>query len=533
MGGFHNFTKWLAVRNHAAGLFVLSETQLQRHLHSTIHTEFSADHVLLSPGQDEKHFTGVAVLAKRASFWAAKSVVWPQDHPRYKFWADDRLLCTQLWCGAGDLSIFCYAVYCPSGARWEAARKSYTHKLLRAVLDDMTARGDVYSFLAGDFNLQVEESFLLRQWKFEGPFYDCSLKSSPDMRDANTCHQGKGSKIDFIWVSRSAYDLVSNYRVDKQRCFPTHSMLSVTWHFPQASQVRRTQKQVATYPPLQPPADDSVLLEAPPSAALQHSIANGDLNTAFHIWCRQAEALLAQIASKQGHHVDISSKAHRGDIKFQDVRFHPPVRGAQATTLVDRKLYKALSRAQEVQKARPGYRRAVTWRNVSDVVNVLKEPYKEQLVQTLHAADGPQAANQAVSILQRAIEQQHQVNRKQRLDNWKRDLRSSDAKQSAWLAKHRRKGILPVATDGRTSTASLAGRAKFIREAWSKNYTAHKNGEPGFRQFISHYGPTLRKAVSQDPRSSRGMPGQWWHAATPPSGGRRQADSHPRQLIGT
>ena len=163
VGGFHNSTKWLSLRNHPADLLVLSETQLQRHLHASICTEFSAYPTILSPGQDEKHFTGVAVFAKRTRFWAARTVTWPSGHPCHRmFWADNRLLCTQLWCGAGDTSIFCYAVYCPSGACWEAPKKAYTHALLQSIRDDVIQRGDVVAILAGDLNLQVEDSFLLR-----------------------------------------------------------------------------------------------------------------------------------------------------------------------------------------------------------------------------------------------------------------------------------------------------------------------------------------------------------------------------------
>ena len=247
VGGFHNSSKWMALRSHAADLFVLSETQLQRHLHSTINIEFAKFHTPLSPGQDDKHFTGVAVLARRSRFWAARTIQWAPDHPCYRFWADNRLLCTQLWCGAGDASIFCYAVYCPSGARWEASKKSYAHALLQAVRDDLIQQGDVAAILAGDFNLQVEDSFLLRQWRFDGPFYDVSTKAPPDIRDQPTCHHGtKGSKIDFVWVSRIAYDLVGTYSVSKLPLFKSHSVLRVSVHVPSSSQVRRTQRRVAS-----------------------------------------------------------------------------------------------------------------------------------------------------------------------------------------------------------------------------------------------------------------------------------------------
>ena len=74
---------------------------------------------------------------------AARAVSWPPDHR-----ADNPVVCTPLWCGAGDLSTLGYAAYCPSGARWEAPKKAYAHALLQAVRDDLLSRGDVVAVKA-------------------------------------------------------------------------------------------------------------------------------------------------------------------------------------------------------------------------------------------------------------------------------------------------------------------------------------------------------------------------------------------------
>ena len=171
------------------------------------------------------------------------------------------------------------------------------------------------------------------------------------------------------------------------------------------------------------------------------------------------------------------------------------MKGEAATTMVDRKLYKALCRVQEVGKARAGYRRSLTWQHVHEVLPHLHSPFREQLSQLLQTPDGAQSADAATVILQRAIAQQSQINRFQRLNTWKRQMRSSVADQSNWLARRRRRQVLPVASDGHQATASMQGRAKIIRDAWSRIYEAHKSGEPSFHGLLAAYGPTLQRAA--------------------------------------
>ena len=264
---------------------------------------------------------------------------------------------------------------------------------------------------------------------------------------------------------------------------------------PTSVQVRRTQKQVVALPALTPPDSPHLILKPHESPSFQQDLNESRVTEAFYTWSKQAEQVLLRVAQQQGHQVNASTCAHRGKIKFQDIRYFPAVRGEQATTMTDRKLHKALCRVLEVQKARAGYRRSTTWANTPEVLPHLHEPYRQQPAELLQGLDRPQTATAAQVVLERAIEQQYQLKRAQRLSSWKRSMRSSVSDQSQWFAKRRRRQVLPVAADSGQTTASLSGRAKIIREAWSKIYSAHQHGEPSLRSFLDKYGPTLKRAV--------------------------------------
>ena len=169
----------------------------------------------------------------------------------------NRFICVQIWHGAGDTSFFVDGLYCPSGGRWEAPKKAYTHRLLQAVQDDIIQRGNVSAILCGDNNLDFSDSVVLRRWFFEGPWHDTSALATSAQRDLPTCHHGKGSRIDFLFVTRPLYDQTTSYETVKPADFPTHSAVSVRIRAPQPVQVRRTQKPVSRLPFLAGPHPNS------------------------------------------------------------------------------------------------------------------------------------------------------------------------------------------------------------------------------------------------------------------------------------
>ena len=93
--------------------------------------------------------------------WASKLITWESYHPCHFAFIDNRLICVQVWAGKGDLPIFFYTAYAPSGARWDADKRAYAHRMLHAIEHDIAERGDIAALLVGDLNLQVQDSAVL------------------------------------------------------------------------------------------------------------------------------------------------------------------------------------------------------------------------------------------------------------------------------------------------------------------------------------------------------------------------------------
>lgn len=175
IGGFSDPTKWLAIKQIDFDTLALSETHLQFHTQHSLHIKFPNHHFIHSPGKDGKHYTGVALLTKKAICWSHKLVEWPKDSPCYSFFQDNRLMCVQFWTGDGSSCIFVYIAYNPSGARWETDKKTYSHRLFEAVNQDLQQRGDITAIFCGDFNLTIEDSEILQRWYKHGPWFDSHM----------------------------------------------------------------------------------------------------------------------------------------------------------------------------------------------------------------------------------------------------------------------------------------------------------------------------------------------------------------------
>ena len=248
IGGFAEPTKWLAAKQFDTDLLVLSETHLQPHIQHSLYLQFPDYHLVHSVGKNDKHFTGISMLIKKKLCWAHQTISWTSDNPCHKFFKDNRLLGIQLWCGTGNSCIFLYAAYLPSGARWETEKRKYSHECLEAITEDIKQRGDIPAILLGDLNLTVDDSKLLQQWNKSGTWIDVNLTAGPDTRNQNTCHQGKGSRIDFILASPNMFDLMNNYQVIPAQNCSNHSLVQAQVAIPLAEQIRRTQRAVRTIP---------------------------------------------------------------------------------------------------------------------------------------------------------------------------------------------------------------------------------------------------------------------------------------------
>ena len=139
-------------------------------------------------------------------------------------------------------------------------KKTYSHRLFEAVNQDLQQRGDITAIFCGDFNLIIEDSQILQRWYKHGPCFDSHVTGTPESRHNATCHQGKGSRIDFTLASKCAFDLVSGYQSKKIPFSSNHSLVEVKLAVPKACQVRRTQRMPVVIPELQVPSSQEQIL---------------------------------------------------------------------------------------------------------------------------------------------------------------------------------------------------------------------------------------------------------------------------------
>ena len=440
----------------------------------------------------------MTILIRRDAVWAVRPVTWPRDHPCRAFYEDNRLVAAQVFLGAGNISLFIFGLYAPSGSRWEAAKRRYLRSMLHATQQDLVERGPVLAVLAGDFNMPTAEDTVFENFCQAGPWHDCHKCATPDMRNAPTCHQGQGSRIDFILASYSAFDLASCYRVTPLVLFPTHSAVCLDLQMPRASQMRHTLRSAANLPSLVPPKPADALLFPKIPKTFRAALARLDLDAAMRIWNRLAEDTLMDLATSQGHVVQ-SKVTMRGDIKYQEDRANPPVFADQASTLIDRRLYKAICRAKEVAQAQPGYRRDRTWSLLNEVTQHLPHPYQQLVHEALLAPASPHAAAAVSKHLRRAAEKLASDNRTARIQEWKKQMRKTTAASTSWLKAKAAKPLVKVTQHKGETTAEVGRRLELIQKCWDSVYQAHKKSEPSLHSFMESYGATLSRAMCSLP----------------------------------
>lgn len=153
-----------------------------------------------------------------------------------------------------------YGIYRVSGARWDRAKKTYTHELIQAVQYDQISRGQIPYIIMGDFNLEIQDSQNLRQLLQKKFWYDLRPRGTEKESQKATCHKSSSSLIDHIFVSPSLIDQSYEFHITKLPEFKDHSLVAAKIVCPSPMQVRTSLRAVAPFPPLRPaaPADASI-----------------------------------------------------------------------------------------------------------------------------------------------------------------------------------------------------------------------------------------------------------------------------------
>ena len=491
-GGLQDTIKGQHIAGLGLDIIVLSETHLQQHMLHTESEQFPEYYSLWGSSPTDRHFSGVAILARKSAFWAAKTIQWYEEDECFQYHKDCRLHAVQLWFGRGGTSLIVYAMYGQSGARWEKSKKAYTHDLISSITRDSIARGSIPAMLMGDMNLQISDSKILTDLIKDKIWHDLRTCATPQMAKADTCHKGKGSQIDQIFVTTQLFDQCHTFVVDKLDTFKDHSLLQAKMILPTCEQVVTTIRRPTAFLDLHKPTTKDSLYIDQLGNEYQHAIDNQEVDRAFALWSREAERILHAEAIRQGWSMG-KQRSHRGQVQFHEQRRYPKTIHMQASTLCGRRLWKLFNQATEMHKMQTGTRFDRTLRNFKKNLDALSPDIKLQVQLQLVPNFSPANAAVLCETLQNLLNENNRQDLSQRLKKWKERLQNSDQKVYKWIKKKSQVVHENLSKVGENLTSNYHARLDAISAVWKKIYTLHKNGEPSFRNFMEVFGQNLQR----------------------------------------
>ena len=147
----------------------------------------------------------------------------------------------------------------------------------------------------------------------------------------------------------------------------------------------------------------------------------------------------------------------------------------QLSTLQQRKVFKGLDRALEVQLAAPEYRRDRAWSLIHEVL-----PYPQPT----------SSQNQApVGFFQTELRNHEANNHKARIDAVKSTFREKSDAQLKWIKYRAKKAPIQVINVGGHPTANMSNRLDALHKVWSDIYSQHFKGSHFFINLCKDLGP--------------------------------------------
>ena len=491
-GGLQDNLKRQHIANLGLDIIVLTETHLQQQMLYTESEQFPEYHCLWGSSPNDRHFSGVAILARKSSFWAAKPLRWCEDDECFQYYKDCRLHASQLWFGRGGTSMIVYAMYGQSGAHWEKSKKAYTHDLISSITRDSIARGSIPAILMGDMNLQISDSKILADLLKSKTWHDLRTCATIQMAKTDTCHKGKGSQIDHIFVTTQLFDQCHSFVVTKFDTFKDHACLQAKMILPTCEQMVTTIRQPFVFPDLKKPQKDDSLYTDRLGSHYHHALETQEVDEAFALWSREAERILVAEAVRQGCPCK-KQRSHRGQVQFHEQRRHPKTVQLQASTLCGRRLWKLLNQATEMSKMQIGTRFDRTFENFKKNLKALSSDLASQVQSHIEPNFSPANAVVLCEILQKLINDNNRQDRHQRLKKWKERLQNSDQKVYKWIKSKSQVVHENLSKIGGHLTSNYHARLNAISTVWKRIYTLHKNGEPSLRSFMEVFGEKLQR----------------------------------------
>lgn len=350
--------------------------------------------------------------------------------PCQTYYEQGRLVVAQVVAGSGNRSFLIYAIYGHAGARWEADATKELESVLKHIGDDVASRGATPAFITGDLNIQVDESLRIQSLRRTKLFVDAKDWGIPAEQIKNTFHKQKGSRIDLCLANQPGSRLL-------RTCKVCDSEMHIDIDLPIGKQWR--------YIPVQPNLNTNIPYDLPPRnynpppidicAKISLLLEQGDIDKVFLIWCSTAENCLKQIPhTNQNFETSYDTGSGRGKIRFQKQCMFPDQPNAQTLNLHARRIAQASSRARELLRSNLQLHQSHnTRKNLAKAVPSIQETYQMEFRSLLHRHPNFDNVQQGCALLESALREMQQNDRKQRIKAWKYKLAQSEKIAYQWI----------------------------------------------------------------------------------------------------
>ena len=213
--------------------------------------------------------------------------------------------------------------------------------------------------------------------------------------------------------------------------------------------------------------------------AFTTAVEGGDVDKAYGIWARMMEQ------SMMSHADEEATRKGRGKVRFEPRKTCPRSCHGHAETLHYHLLVRALNRLQALGCKQSAHDRERTWSNLMGSLHLLSDERRAVAESHGHLSDHSVRQLRLLFVAQAAEEQALQ--RKQRLQVWKRRMRLSCKARHAWVRGDGRKSTKLLRKEDGSVTAAAHDQLCEVLRAWTPILEKHKGGEPSLQHFLGDY----------------------------------------------
>ena len=221
----------------------------------------------------------------------------------------------------------------------------------------------------------------------------------------------------------------------------------------------------------------------------EYAITNQNVEKAWHLWSHASAELFAKIPFHGENSCNSHVFAAKGKVRFARQRTFPKQFEESAATLKTVRWAKILRQTEELQRlAFFGRRAQITWTNCVKQIELthFDSEQAQHVRQVAKSSLSKPAVQEIVSQVPTVIEQVRKREKFDRINSWKRRMKTSKKEVHKWLRKNEAisTGVM-MNKDGKP-TANKDDMFNLIRDAWDKVFNKYSRGEPDSNLFFQN-----------------------------------------------